>query len=189
MYDEYSAPIDSYDLYAMGLRAPRCNGCKYAELKWQLGDKFLRIGNSVYELDAEPTLGQGEPMEYEGRSIRFHAYFISTEHSDECWHFTPPSHAYTKHVPGETWKTREGEVIPISELETRHLINILNYIKRRKGEKTAKHLAKSHIAIIAIKCEALGRKVQLSANCKRDVWHLVFPTLWQQLGDKIREVF
>ena len=38
MYNDYDygpAPIDSYGLYAMGLRAPRCNGCRYAERKGQ----------------------------------------------------------------------------------------------------------------------------------------------------------
>ena len=57
-FDETPAPIDSSDLYEMGLRAPRCNGCKYAKLKHKLGDKFLsRIDGgwvAVYELDAEP---------------------------------------------------------------------------------------------------------------------------------------
>ena len=94
-YDEYeSGPIDSDDAYAMGLRAPRCNGCKYTQLKYELGDKFLvlRTGGwpTVYELDAEPYPDQGEPEEHEGRPIRYHASFISIGHSDECYNWHPP---------------------------------------------------------------------------------------------------
>ena len=29
--------------YEQGLRGPRCNGCKYAQLKHELGDKFLEL--------------------------------------------------------------------------------------------------------------------------------------------------
>jgi len=87
--------MDSYDLYAMGLRPPRCNGCAFAKLKWKLGDRFLALkehGNwtTVYELDAEPLPDQGEPLEHEGRPIRFHASFMSIGHSDECYHWKPP---------------------------------------------------------------------------------------------------
>ena len=96
--DEYeSGPIDSDDAYAMGLRAARCNGCKYAKLKYELGEKFLylTVGGwpTVYELDAEPLLGQGKPMEHEGRSIRFHAGFMSIGHSNECYNWQPPKEA------------------------------------------------------------------------------------------------
>ncbi len=94
------APIDSYDLYARGLRAARCNGCRYAQLKHELGDRFLplhkAIGNAfprwvtVYELDALPAAGQGEPQEHEGRPIRFRVGLASIEHSDECYHWHPP---------------------------------------------------------------------------------------------------
>lgn len=94
-YEEMgSGPIDSYDAYAMGLRAPRCNGCKYEQLKHELGDKFLVLRDgwvNIYELDAEPVPGQGEPYEYEGRSIRHRSGFMSVGHSDECYHWAPPS--------------------------------------------------------------------------------------------------
>lgn len=47
MHDEYGfggpGPTDSSDMYMMGLRPPRCNGCKYARLKWELGDRFLSL--------------------------------------------------------------------------------------------------------------------------------------------------
>lgn len=100
-FEHDPAPIDSYDLYAMGLRAARCNGCKYAQLKHELGDKFLPLHESrgeafprwvtVYELDAQPESGQGEPQEHEGRPIRFRVGFASIEHSDECYNWRPPS--------------------------------------------------------------------------------------------------
>ena len=94
MWDEYEpGPIDSYDAYAMGLRPARCNGCKFAKLKHELGDKFLcltgTMGPTVYELDAEPLPGQAEPLEYKGHPIRFRAGFMSIDHSDECYHWKP----------------------------------------------------------------------------------------------------
>lgn len=95
MYDDRgeSAPIDSYDLYAMGLRPARCNGCSYTKLKHELGDKFLVLNDgmvSVFEFDAEPTKGQGKPLEHNGRSIRWRGSFMSIGHSDECWNWKPP---------------------------------------------------------------------------------------------------
>lgn len=104
MYDDdYGpAPIDSYDLYAMGLRSARCNGCEFARWKHELGDRCLVLNISgwptVYELDAAPRQGQSEPHEHDGRPIRFHASFMSVEHSDECYHWKPkgkPSEIYT----------------------------------------------------------------------------------------------
>ena len=59
---------------------------------YELGDKFLALNDgwvNVYELAAEPTQGQGEPFEYEGRSIRYRAGFISIGHSDECYNWSP----------------------------------------------------------------------------------------------------
>jgi len=77
--------------YEMGFRGPRCNGCSLAKFKYELGDKFLMIrGKGVYELDAEPRPGQGEPQSYEGRPIRFHWWGMSYQHSDECYHWQPP---------------------------------------------------------------------------------------------------
>lgn len=88
-------PIDSFDAYQMGLRPPRCNGCEYARLRWELGDKFLSLNKAgwvaVYELDAEPVPGQGEPREHDGRPIRHRGSFMSVGHSDECYHWSPPS--------------------------------------------------------------------------------------------------
>lgn len=101
MYDDPEfmgpAPIDSSDLVAMGFMAPRCNGCKFAQLKWELGDRFLHLvddndWHNVYELDAEPGPGQGEPLEHEGRPIRYRAGFMSIGHSDECYNWQPPKH-------------------------------------------------------------------------------------------------
>ena len=95
-YEHDFAPIDSYDLYAMGLRSPRCNGCTYAKLKHELGDRFLSLSTgdgriAVFELGAQPYPGQGEPQEYEGRSVRNRGTFMSIGHSDECYHWKPPN--------------------------------------------------------------------------------------------------
>lgn len=92
MCDWDPAPIDSDDLYSMGLRAARCNGCAYAKLKHELGDKFLALNDgwvNVYELDAEPIPGQGDPQEHNGRSVRYRAGFMSIGHSDGCYHWQP----------------------------------------------------------------------------------------------------
>lgn len=108
MYDEHGpGPIDSYDRYAMGLRAPRCNGCEYAKLKWELGEKFYsrRTGTGllnrllgrrglckwieVYELGAQPGPKQRK-KKYRGVPIKHITSFASIEHSDECWHWKPP---------------------------------------------------------------------------------------------------
>ena len=93
MYDEWGerGPIDSEDAFAMGLRGPRCNGCKLAKLRYELGDKFLLLHNTVYELDAEPAPGQGQPEQHKGRPIKHHLWVMSPEHSNECYHWTPPS--------------------------------------------------------------------------------------------------
>jgi len=82
------------EAYDMGLRGGICNGCKLAEYKWKLGKKFLLIGGGimggVYELDAKPTEGQGEPYEHNGRPIRFIFAGMSYGHSDECYNWRPP---------------------------------------------------------------------------------------------------
>jgi hypothetical protein len=92
MWDDMQAPIDSYDCYAMGLRAPRCNGCEYAQLKHKLGDRFLSVNEdgwtAVYELDATPRPGQAE-TEHEGRPIQSRSSFMSIKHSDECYYWKP----------------------------------------------------------------------------------------------------
>ena len=82
MFDEMEMePLDSHDLYIMGLRPPRCNGCRYAELKWELGDKFLKKYEAgwiaVYELGAKPSRGQGEFVENEGQPMRHHSSFMT----------------------------------------------------------------------------------------------------------------
>jgi hypothetical protein len=82
------APIDSYDLYAMGLRAPRCNGCKLAEYKHRLGDKFLLLSDGVFEYDAEPMNGQSW-LVYKGRPVKFLMWGMAYGHSDECYHWSP----------------------------------------------------------------------------------------------------
>jgi len=92
---EERAPIDSADLLQMGLRPPRCNGCKIAQLKWGLGDKFLGLLSedgwyAVYALDQLPSLDQRK-VEHEGRPVRFVAMFMSPEHSDECYHWEAPA--------------------------------------------------------------------------------------------------
>ena len=95
MFDFGPPPIDSYDLYAMGLRPARCNGCEVAKLKHKLGDKFLLLRResdwqSVYELDADPERGQAEPLAHEGRPICSRGSFLSIGHSDECYNWQPP---------------------------------------------------------------------------------------------------
>lgn len=94
-FDDGPAPIDSYDLYAMGLRSARCNGCKYNQIKHELGNKFLELQRNnkwvnVYELDSTPLPGQADPKEYEGRPIRFTIGFAGIGHTDECYHWQPP---------------------------------------------------------------------------------------------------
>ncbi len=115
MYDDYGPPpIDSYDLYAMGLRPPRCNGCQFARLQHELGDRcFVSHHNgwtTVYELDAEPVPGQGDPHEHDGRPIRFRSSFLSVGHSDECYHWRPEGE------PGELYTVGEA-LVRIREAE------------------------------------------------------------------------
>ncbi len=76
--------------YEMGLRGGICNGCSLAQLKYELGKKFLMLPSGIYELDAQPVEGQGEPMSYKGRPIRFHMWGMSYGHSDECYNWKPP---------------------------------------------------------------------------------------------------
>lgn len=85
-----SGPIDSFDAYRMGLRAPRCNGCKQEQLKYELGDNFLSLPDGIYELDAQPRQGQGKPDTHNGRPIRFRFWGMSYGHSDECYNWQPP---------------------------------------------------------------------------------------------------
>ena len=75
-------------------KGARCNGCEFARLKHELGDRFLVLRDgwvNVYEIGASPVVGQGEPLEYEGQPIRYRAGFMSIEHSDECYHWSPPT--------------------------------------------------------------------------------------------------
>lgn len=176
MFEEWeSGPIDSADMLAMGLRAPRCNGCDYARLRWELGDKFLSLNKggwvAVYELDADPTPGQGEPQEHEGRPVRHKASFMSVGHSDECYGWRPPTSrpgpkgekkrewlspiekvklnlsrvlksetfGFLREAwrwlrggckpPVETWRTLDGQVIPLTEMTHRHLVNAYEVVK------------------------------------------------------------
>ena len=59
----------------------KCNGCKNAKLRKELGDKYLLLGNTVYEYDAAPYPGQDQPLSHNGRSIQFHAWFMEIAHS------------------------------------------------------------------------------------------------------------
>jgi hypothetical protein len=74
----------------MGLREARCNGCTLEQLKHELGDKFLMLEGTVYELDAQPLKGQGQPYRHNGHKIRFVFWGMSYGHSDECYHWKPP---------------------------------------------------------------------------------------------------
>ena len=76
--------------YEMGLRAPRCNGCDLARLKWELGDKFLVLYGSIYEMGATPSPGQGL-KEWKGVSVKFRMWGMSYGHSDECYNWKPPA--------------------------------------------------------------------------------------------------
>lgn len=104
-------PIDSADMLAMGLRAPRCNGCEHARLRWELGNKFLSRNEAgwvaVYELDAEPAPGQGEPQEHDGRPIRHKSSFMSIGHSDECYGWKPPEGKTPDEAKAERAAARE----------------------------------------------------------------------------------
>lgn len=160
-------------LYDMGLRGPSCNGCSYLEYKWKLGDKFLALSSGgwvdVYELDAGPRPGQGEPKENNGRPIRFKSGFSGIGHSDECWGFKVPDYPYVPpvhHDPEKTWKTGEGHIIPIEDLETRHLINILKLCDR-KGVKPP--------GFGALRKEARGREILLATGEETTVDELIFP--------------
>lgn len=96
MWEMESAPIDSYDLYARGLRPGRCNGCKFEKLAWELGDEAIVLveadtgSTSIYELGAEPWPGQ-MITEWDGLPIRSRGSYMSVGHSDECWNWRPPN--------------------------------------------------------------------------------------------------
>lgn len=180
-----SGPIDSYDAYAMGLRAARCNGCEYLTYKWKLNNKFLSLSEggwtSVYELDAEPSSGQGEPQEHEGRPIRHRASFMSVGHSDECWGFRTPDYPYIRHALGETWKTADGVIIPIPDIKTSHLINILKMLKRKGVQDRA--------SFVALRKEARGRTIRMTTGEESTVEAMIFPrgSILARIADFIRE--
>lgn len=160
-------------LYDMGLRPARCNGCSYLEYKWKLGDNFLEINGGgwvdVYELDAEPLTGQSLPKEHEGRPVRYRSGFMGIGHSDECWGFRIPDYPYVppaQHDSEKTWKTQDGHVILIQELETRHLINILKMCKRKKVQPKG---------FKAIRREARTREITLTTGEETTVDALIFP--------------
>ena len=89
-----TGPSDSHEAYEIGLRAPRCNGCRFDKLKYELGDKCYIYRDpwvNVYELDAEPIPGQGQPQSFEGRPLKWRASFMAVGHSDECYNWQPPN--------------------------------------------------------------------------------------------------
>ena len=163
-HDEWEPrPWGSFDLYAMGLRAPRCNGCDYARLKHELGDRFLSRNEggwvAVYELDAEPAPGQSETHEREGRPIRHKASFMSVGHSDECYGWKPPSSKPARKAPVrfakkpgllarllglfrrkprlQTWTTKTGQCVLVEEMKPKHLINTYKMVGRNLRTKAA----------------------------------------------------
>ena len=60
-----------------------CNGCQLSDYKKKLGDKFLMLGNTIYELDKQPAKGQNKPYENRGRPICFVMWGMSLEHSSD----------------------------------------------------------------------------------------------------------
>lgn len=81
--------------YAMGLRGPRCNGCEFARIKYELGEKVYvhRSGTwtTMYRRGEAPHEGQGEPfVDDNNEPIGFIVSFMSIEHSDECFKWKPP---------------------------------------------------------------------------------------------------
>lgn len=176
MFEEWGpGPFDSFDAYETGLRAPRCNGCDYARLKHELGDKFLSLNEggwvAVYELGAEPAPGQGEPQEHEGKPIRHKSSFMSVGHSDECYGWRPPTSRpgpkgekkrewlspiekvklnlsralrsegfgslwgkarqllRRKRRPVTAWRTLDGQIVLLTEMTHRHLVNAYRMVE------------------------------------------------------------
>ena len=60
-----------------------CNGCLLKEYRKKLGNKFLMLNNTIYELDKSPLKGQSEPLEFQGRPIQFVMWGMSFGHSHD----------------------------------------------------------------------------------------------------------
>ena len=100
------------ELYRLGLRGPRCNGCSYAKLKHELGDRFYSEVDEhgwtmVYELEPEIIDPFNELPEKRGKPAKFRAGFMSIGHSDECYNWQPPEKS--KDVePDTNWINMDG---------------------------------------------------------------------------------
>lgn len=60
-----------------------CNGCSLRMLKKRYGKRLIRINNAWYLRNASPLSGQGLPLTHDGEPIRFMAWFMSEEHSND----------------------------------------------------------------------------------------------------------
>jgi hypothetical protein len=62
-----------------------CNGCDLRVLKTRHGDKLVKFGENWYIKDNPPCRGQSPPLSLnDGTPIRFVAWFMSEEHSEDC---------------------------------------------------------------------------------------------------------
>jgi hypothetical protein len=100
MHFFHMTPVGGEDVsfaYNMGLRGPRCNGCKYARLKHELGDRFREIRTErgwivVFELDVVRRTREKLQI-IAGRPAKRVVAFLSIGHSDECYHWKPKKQA------------------------------------------------------------------------------------------------
>jgi hypothetical protein len=64
----------------------KCNACQYAEYKWRLGDRFLE---QVHE-DGSVSISMLKSRR-DGTQVLWIVTFLVVGHSDECYHWTPPT--------------------------------------------------------------------------------------------------
>jgi hypothetical protein len=72
------------------------------------------------------------------------------------------------HVPEKTWKTRDGRIIPIAELDDSHLVNIIEFIKKKGKVPFSlywKSLPKTLIASFMKKVESLSGMDSGAESC------------------------